>query len=278
VTAVLRHLSRANLIAAMLMYGAGLRLLECLTLRVKDIDFGYRQITVREGKGNKDRITVLPASIEPRLKLHLEDVRVHFEKDLKEDCGYVRLPKALGRKYPNADHAWGWQWVFPAHRHYLDPESGFRCLHHLDESVLQRAVKEAASLAGIKKSCHLPHIPPLFRHPPARGRIRHQDDPGATGASGRQHDDDLHPCPQPRRALCTKSDGHPAINLSVAYHHSPNPVSSQPITPILLPPPSPTIRSQADSRIAGNLPDIDGLPARALILPTNTAPSQSNLS
>lgn len=160
VTAVLRHLSRANLIAAMLMYGAGLRLLECLTLRVKDIDFGYRQITVREGKGNKDRITVLPASIEPRLKLHLEDVRVHFEKDLKEGCGYVRLPKALGRKYPNADHAWGWQWVFPAHRHYLDPESGFRCLHHLDESVLQRAVKEAASLAGIKKhvTCH------TFRH------------------------------------------------------------------------------------------------------------------
>jgi integrase len=106
------------------------------------------------------RITVLPASVEPRLKLHLEDVRVQFEKDLKEDRGYVRLPKALSRKYPNADHAWGWQWVFPAHRHYLDPESGFRCRHHLDESVLQRAVKEAASLAGIKKhvTCH------TFRH------------------------------------------------------------------------------------------------------------------
>jgi integron integrase len=160
VTAVLRHLSGANLIAAMLMYGAGLRLLECLTLRVKDIDFGYRQITVREGKGNKDRITILPASVEPRLKLHLEDVRVHFEKDLKEGGGYVRLPKALGRKYPNADHAWGWQWVFPAHRYYLDPESGIRCRHHLDESVLQRAVKEAASLADIKKhvTCH------TFRH------------------------------------------------------------------------------------------------------------------
>ena len=131
---------------------------------------------------------------------------------------------------------------------------------------------------GNQKTCHLPHIPPLFRHPPARGRIRHPDHPGATGASGRQYDDDLHPCPQPRRALRTKSDGHPAINLSAAYHHSPYPVSSQPITPILLPPPSPTIRSQADSRIAGNLPDIDGLPARALLLPTNTVPSQSNSS
>ena len=160
VTAVLLHLSGVNLIAAMLLYGAGLRLLECLTLRVKDIDFGYRQITVREGKGNKDRITVLPASVEPRLKLHLEDVRIHFEKDLKEGCGYVRLPKALGRKYPNADHAWGWRWVFPAHRQYLDSESGIRCRHHLDESVLQRAVKEAADLAGIKKrvTCH------TFRH------------------------------------------------------------------------------------------------------------------
>lgn len=103
---------------------------------------------MREGKGNKDRITILPASVESRLTLHLEDVRIHFEKDLKEGCGYVRLPKALGRKYPNADHAWGWQWVFPAHR------------HHLDESVLQRAVKEAVALAGIKKhgTCH------TFRH------------------------------------------------------------------------------------------------------------------
>lgn len=160
VTAVLRHLSGANLIAAMLMYGAGLRLLECLTLRVKDIDFGYRQITVREGKGNKDRITVLPTSVEPRLNLHLEDVRIHFEKDLKEGGGYVKLPKALGRKYPNADRAWGWQWIFPAHRKYEDSESGIRCRHHLDESVLQRAVKEAAAVADIKKrvTCH------TFRH------------------------------------------------------------------------------------------------------------------
>ncbi len=92
--------------------------------------------------------------------LHIEDVRVRFEKDLKEGDGYVRLPKALARKYPNADRAWGWQWVFPAHRHYLDSESGIRCRHHLDESVLQRAVKEAAALTNVKKhlTCH------TFRH------------------------------------------------------------------------------------------------------------------
>jgi integron integrase len=160
VAAVLGHLSGENLIAATLLYGAGLRLLECLELRIKDVDFGYRQITVRGGKGNKDRVTVLPAAVEPRLKLHIEDVHVQFEKDLKEGGGYVRLPKALTRKYPNADRAWGWQWVFPAHRHYLDSESGIRCRHHLDESVLQRAVKEAAALTNVKKhlTCH------TFRH------------------------------------------------------------------------------------------------------------------
>jgi integron integrase len=160
VAAVLGHLSGENLIAATLLYGAGLRLLECLELRIKDVDFGYRQITVRGGNGNKDRVTVLPAAVEPRLKLHIEDVRVQFEKDLKEGGGYVTLPKALTRKYPNADRAWGWQWVFPAHRHYLDSESGIRCRHHLDESVLQRAVKEAATLSNVKKhlTCH------TFRH------------------------------------------------------------------------------------------------------------------
>ncbi|MBE0558284.1 MAG: integron integrase, partial [Proteobacteria bacterium] len=160
VAAVFRHLHGANLTAAMLMYGAGLRVLECLELRIKDIDFGYRQITVREGKGNKDRVTVLPAAAEARLKLHIDDVRVRHEKDLKSGYGYVKLPKALGRKFVNADRSWGWQWVFPAHRQYLDPETGRRFRHHLDESVLQRAVKEAAVLADSKKpvTCH------AFRH------------------------------------------------------------------------------------------------------------------
>lgn len=160
VHAVFRHLHGVNLTAAMLMYGAGLRVLECLELRIKDVDFGYRQITVRGGKGNKDRITVLPAAVEARLKLHVDDVRVRHEKDLKSGCGYVTLPKALGRKFVNADRSWGWQWIFPAHRQYLDPETGRMFRHHLDESVLQRAVKEAAILADSKKhvTCH------AFRH------------------------------------------------------------------------------------------------------------------
>jgi integron integrase len=160
VRSVLGRLRGVNLIAATLLYGAGLRLLECLGLRIKDVDFGYRQITVRGGKGNKDRVTVLPVSVDDRLKLHIEDVRVLFEKDLKDGGGYVTLPGALQRKYSNADRAWGWQWVFPAHRPYVDPETGLRYRHHLDETVLQRAVKEAASLAGVQKhvTCH------TFRH------------------------------------------------------------------------------------------------------------------
>ncbi|MEW6719698.1 MAG: integron integrase [Thermodesulfobacteriota bacterium] len=160
VSAVFCHLYGTNLIAAMLLYGAGLRLLECLELRIKDIDFGYRQITVRGGKGNKDRVTMLPAAVDARLKLHIEDVRARHEKDLKKGGGYVTLPKALGKKYVNADHSWGWQWVFPAHRQYRDPESGRLYRHHLDESVLQRAVKDAANRADVKKivTCH------TFRH------------------------------------------------------------------------------------------------------------------
>lgn len=160
VHAVFRHLHGENLTAAMLMYGAGMRVLECLELRVKDVDFGYRQITVRGGKGNKDRVTLLPAAVEGRLNLHLEDVRARHEKDLKRGEGYVKLPKALDRKFVNVNRSWGWQWVFPAHRQYVDPETGRRFRHHLDESVLQRAVKEAAALADSKKhvTCH------TFRH------------------------------------------------------------------------------------------------------------------
>lgn len=160
VSTLLRHLSGTSLVAAMLMYGAGLRLLECLQLRVKDLDFECRQIMVREGKGGKDRVTVLPAAAEPRLRIHLEDVRAKFEKDLKTGGGCVKLPGALGKKYPGADRSWGWQWVFPAHRQYEDPDGGPNVRHHLHETVLQRAVKEAAAATDINKhvTCH------TFRH------------------------------------------------------------------------------------------------------------------
>ena len=153
---VLTRLYGQNWIAGMLMYGAGLRLLECLQLRVKDIDFGYRQIVVREGKGGKDRVTILPSAVEDRLKLHIEEVKERHEKDLSENGGYVRLPGGLERKYPGADRQWPWQWIFPATRQYRDSTTGRLYRHHLHETVLQRAVREAATRAGLSKriTCH----------------------------------------------------------------------------------------------------------------------------
>ncbi|MGB7971060.1 MAG: integron integrase [Candidatus Deferrimicrobiaceae bacterium] len=157
---ILARLRKEKWITVMLMYGAGLRLLECLRLRVKDIDFGYRQITVREGKGNRDRVTVLPAAVESRLQHHLEEIETVHRRDLKKNGGYVRLPGALARKSPEADRLWGWQWIFPAVRSFTDPGTGRCYRHHLHESAVQRAVKWASRQARIDKpvTCH------TFRH------------------------------------------------------------------------------------------------------------------
>ena len=139
-----------------LLYGAGLRLMECLRLRVKDVDFGYGQLVVRDGKGSKDRITMLPQSLVDPLKEHLGRVKRLHERDLAEGYGDVELPYALARKYPNADREWAWQYVFPSRKRSVDPRTGAIRRHHVYETVLQRAVKQAARDAGITKpvSCH----------------------------------------------------------------------------------------------------------------------------
>ena len=141
---------------AVLLYGAGLRLMEGCRLRVKDIDFSRNQVVVRGGKGDKDRYTVLPAAVKEPLLRHLQAVKRQHEEDLRKGLGRVALPNALERKYPNAGTAWAWQWVFPATSHYADRRTGERRRHHLHESVLQRAVKQAILKAGIPKpaSCH----------------------------------------------------------------------------------------------------------------------------
>jgi integron integrase len=141
---------------AALLYGAGLRLLECARLRVKDVDFARNQITVRGGKGDKDRTTMLPAVLKPGLAQHLGAVKQQHALDLEHGAGWVELPWALARKYPNAGREWAWQWVFPATRIYADSATGQRRRHHLHESVLQRAVKAAVRQAGIPKraTCH----------------------------------------------------------------------------------------------------------------------------
>ncbi len=141
---------------AKLLYGTGMRLMECVRLRVKDVDFERNQIVVRDGKGFKDRVTVLPESVRAGLQAHLERVKLLHEKDLKEGGGTVYLPYALERKYPSANREWGWQYVFPAAKPSRDPRSGQLQRHHVNEGALQRAVKDAVRLAGISKpaSCH----------------------------------------------------------------------------------------------------------------------------
>ena len=156
VLSVLNLMSGTPRLMATLLYGSGLRVLECCQLRVKDIDFEQNQIVVRAGKGNKDRFTSLPSSVSPAIRLHLERVREQHADDLSKGLGRVELPDALSRKYPNAPKEWGWQWVFPATSHYTDSLTGERRRHHLHESVLQRAFKEARVKSGITKpaSCH----------------------------------------------------------------------------------------------------------------------------
>ena len=143
-----------------LLYGAGLRLLECCCLRVQDVDLDANQIVVRSGKGGKDRVTMLPAVVKPRLVRHLDGARAQHERDIARGVGWVELPDALARKYPNAGREWRWQWVFPATRIYVEPATGERRRHHLHESVLQRAVKEAVLRAGLSKRVG-PHT---YRH------------------------------------------------------------------------------------------------------------------
>jgi integron integrase len=156
VRAIIRELHGTPRLMAILLYGSGLRLLECARLRVKDIDFVRRQVTVRAGKGDKDRTTTLPTIISADLTRHLESVKRQHERDLRHGAGWVELPWALSRKYPNAGREWPWQWVFPATRFYTDRTTGQRRRHHLHESVLQRAFKDAVQRTGIAKraTCH----------------------------------------------------------------------------------------------------------------------------
>jgi integron integrase len=158
--AVLSHLRDEAWLMASLLYGSGLRLMECVRLRVKDLDLSRLQITVRDGKGGKDRVTVLPSSLAEPLERQLERARALHGLDLREGFGRVYLPYALARKYPSADREWYWQYVFPARHRSVDPRSGHEQRHHIAETALQKAVKRAIIASGVAKpgSCH------TFRH------------------------------------------------------------------------------------------------------------------
>jgi integron integrase len=157
---VIQGMTGVYQLMAKLLYGSGLRLMECVRLRVKDIDFERREIVVRDAKGQHDRVTMLPASLVAPLQEHLQRVKLLHQQDLKDGYGQVYLPYALDRKSPNAAKEWGWQYVFPSERLSTDPRAGLKRRHHVDESNLQRAVKDAVRLARIAKpaSCH------TFRH------------------------------------------------------------------------------------------------------------------
>ena len=156
VAAILRELHGVPWLIAALMYGSGLRLLECASLRVKDVDLALNEITVRDGKGRKDRVTVLPATLTEPLRRQLGRVRSLHETDLRSGGGSVQLPDALSAKYPRAAWEWAWQWVFPARRTYFDAATCQQRRHHLHETVMQRAFKEAVRASGVPRpaSCH----------------------------------------------------------------------------------------------------------------------------
>ena len=157
---LLDRLSGTRLLMARLLYGAGLRLMECVRLRVKDIDFDRGEIIVRNGKGQKDRVTMLPAACESSLREHLRAVRLLHREDLRLGDGAVYLPFALARKYPAGAREWTWQYVFPSAKLSVDPRSGARRRHHVDEKGIQRALKQAVRDAGLAK----PATPHTLRH------------------------------------------------------------------------------------------------------------------
>jgi integron integrase len=157
---IFEHLNGLPKLVVSLLYGSGLRLSEALRLRVKDIDFDYKQITVRDGKGEKDRNTILPDSVIPDLKQHLNEVYLTHKEDLKRGRGETNLPYALKRKYPNAAKEFGWQYVFLANKFIREKENGLTIRWHIHESTIQRAVKEAIRKAGVNK----PGSPHTFRH------------------------------------------------------------------------------------------------------------------
>jgi integron integrase len=160
IKAVLANLYSDKWLMASLMYGAGLRLMECLRLRVQDLDFSRNEILIRDGKGAKDRITMLPESLKTPLQEQLKSVKAIHERDLADGWGRVLLPHALDRKYRNAPMEWLWQWVFPQGNRWKNLKTGEEGRHHVDESSVQKAVRHAATKAGLTKraTCH------TFRH------------------------------------------------------------------------------------------------------------------
>lgn len=208
--AVIARLKGQYWLIGNLLYGSGLRLLEALRLRIKDLDFEYDQVTVRDGKGGKDRVTVLPQLLSAPLQVRIARVREQHEIALQAGHDGVELPFALERKYPNAHREWGWQYVFPAARATRDPRTGVWRRHHVYEDGVQRAVRAAVRGRGPQARVAA-HLPPQFCHPSSGERLRHPHGAGASRAQGRLDHADLHPRHAQGRARRAQPGGRRTI-------------------------------------------------------------------
>ena len=211
---VLSMMKGTEWLVASLLYGAGLRLTEGLCLRIKDVEFTRNEILVRDGKGCKDRVTMLPRSLSEPLRVHMERVRELHRRDLAEGAGRVQLPDALARKYPNADREWGWQYVFPASSRFFDRDANFERRHHLHETVIQKAMKDAVRRAGIAKTA-TPHTLRHYCNTLAGEWVRHPNGPGTPRPQGCFDDDDLHPRPEPRWPRSSEPSGFAVMDCII---------------------------------------------------------------
>ena len=216
---ILAHLRTETLrLIGGLLYGSGLRLLEALRLRVKDVDVARGELIVREGKGFKDRVTMIPQSLCLPLQTHLAKVRALHQADLAAGLGNVHLPFALHRKYPHAGREWGWQYVFPAAIRSTDPRTGAKRRHHVHEQAFQRAFKQALRDAALVKPRDAAQPAAFVRDASAGKRLRHPHAPGVARSQQRADDDDLHPRAESRparRAQSAGSDRHHRVGATV---------------------------------------------------------------
>lgn len=209
---LLEHLAGVPKLIALLLYGGGLRLLECLRLRVKDVNFDRHELYVRDPKGRRDRVTTFPRAAHQLLREHLLRVHQVHQRDLSRGYGSVVLPGALARKLPSAATDWHWQWVFPARTRWREEPSGIERHHHVHETVMQRAIKIAATAANFDKrvTCH------TLRHSSARARPGHPHRPGAPRPPRRHHDHDLHARSQNRSERSAEPIGR-SMTCAVVY-------------------------------------------------------------
>lgn len=214
---LLLRLRGTHLVIGALLYGSGLRLMECLRLRVKDIDFSYSCIHIHDGKGAKDRIVTLPSQLHTVLANHLHHTQLMHRADLRKDLGEVYLPFALARKYPNAARDWKWQYVFPSSKTSIDPRSNRHTRHHIYLSTFQKAMRRAVKESNITKQASSHTLRPLLRNPCIGKRHGHTHCAAATGSCLTGDDRNIYACTEKGRSCGSKSARGSLPSLEVCF-------------------------------------------------------------